>query len=83
LFKPDVLLAVTTSNLIALQRATQTLPIVFISVSDPVAQGFVSNLAHPGGNITGFSGAEFTIAGKLADLAPRLLRSRRDDEVTR
>jgi len=55
MFKPDVLVAVTTGNLAALQRATSTIPIVFTNVSDPVEQGFVPNLARPGGNITGFA----------------------------
>jgi putative tryptophan/tyrosine transport system substrate-binding protein len=75
LFKPDVLLAVTTANLAALQRATRTIPIVFTSVSDPVAQGFVPNLFHPGGNITGFSLYEFSIAGKWADLLKQMAPS--------
>ena len=72
LFKPDVLLSVTTVNLAALQRATSTIPIVFTGVSDPVAQGFVPNLAHPSGNITGFANPEFSIAGKWADLLKQM-----------
>src|SRR5262245_8883947 len=48
LFKPDVLLSQSTLNLATLQRATRTIPIVFLSVADPVDQGFVPNLAHPG-----------------------------------
>src|SRR5215510_1433991 len=46
---PDVILSSSTMNLAALQRVTRTIPIVFVQVSDPVAQGFVSSLAHPGG----------------------------------
>jgi hypothetical protein len=46
LFKPDVLLSQSTVNLAALQRATRTIPIVFLSVADPVEQGFVPNLTH-------------------------------------
>jgi putative ABC transport system substrate-binding protein len=65
---PDVILAVTTPNLAALLRQGPVMPIVFVQVSDPVAQGFVSNLAHPGGNITGFSAFEFSIGGKWIDL---------------
>ena len=68
MFKPDVLLSQSSANLAALQRATSTIPIVFLSVADPVEQGFVPNSAHPGGNITGFGNPEFSIAGKLADL---------------
>jgi ABC-type uncharacterized transport system substrate-binding protein len=75
LFKPDVLLAHTTGNLVALQRATKTIPIVFTSVSDPVAQGFVPNLNRPGGNITGFGLPEFSVAGKWADLLKQMAPS--------
>ena len=62
-------------NLVALQRATKTIPIVFLSVADPVEQGFVPSLAHPGGNITGFSNPEFSIAGKWADLIKQMVPS--------
>src|SRR5262245_18270815 len=75
LFKPDVLLGSSTANLAALQRATSTLPIVFVLVADPVVQGFVQNLARPGGNITGFSGNEFSVAGKWADLIKQMAPS--------
>src|SRR5262245_64146879 len=59
LLKPDVMLAVTARNLAAVQRVTRSVPIVFAVVSDPVEQGFVPNLARPGGNITGFALPEF------------------------
>jgi putative ABC transport system substrate-binding protein len=75
LFQPDVLLGQATVNLAALQRATKTVPIVFIGVGDPVGQGIVPNLAHPGGNITGFSDPEFSIAGKWADLLRQMVPS--------
>jgi putative tryptophan/tyrosine transport system substrate-binding protein len=52
---PDVILASSTTNLTELRQITSTVPIVFISITDPVAQGFVASLSHPGGNITGFS----------------------------
>ena len=75
---PEVITCASTTNLSALQRATRSIPIVFVQVSDPVAQGFVLSLAHPGGNITGFSAYEFSIAGKWVDLlkqiAPDLVR---------
>jgi putative ABC transport system substrate-binding protein len=78
LLRPDVLMAASTPNLAALQRATTTVPIVFTQVTDPVEQGFVSNLARPGGHITGFANPEFSIAGKWADLlkqmAPKVTR---------
>jgi putative ABC transport system substrate-binding protein len=65
---PDVIFSLTTPNLTALLRQGPVMPIVFVQVSDPVTQGFVSNLAHPGGNITGFSAYEFSIGGKWIDL---------------
>ena len=65
---PDVMLGSGSANLAALLRTTRSLKIVFVLISDPVAQGFVSNLAHPGGNITGFSAFEPSMAGKWLDL---------------
>jgi putative tryptophan/tyrosine transport system substrate-binding protein len=65
---PDVILASTTINLTEIQQATSTVPVVFVSVSDPVAQGFVTSVSQPGGNITGFSLYEFSIGGKWLDL---------------
>jgi putative ABC transport system substrate-binding protein len=76
--QPDVILSASTTNLMILQQATNTVPIVFVQVSDPIAQGFVSNLTHPGGNLTGFSAFDFSIGGKWVDLlkqvAPELSR---------
>jgi putative ABC transport system substrate-binding protein len=69
---PDVILSASTTNLAALQRATQTTPIVFMNVSDPVAQGFVPNLTRPGGNITGFSTFESSVASKWLDLLKQI-----------
>jgi putative tryptophan/tyrosine transport system substrate-binding protein len=75
---PDVLLAVATPSLAALQKATHTIPIVFVAVSEPVATGFVPSLAHPGGNATGFSNLEAGFSGKwlelLKEIAPRVSR---------
>jgi len=59
---PDVILANGTNALRAVQQATHTVPIVFTTVIEPVGQGFVANLAHPGGNITGFSYLEASLA---------------------
>jgi putative ABC transport system substrate-binding protein len=73
LLQHDVLLAATTINLVALQRATKTIPIVFTQVRDPVAQGLISNLMHPGGNITGFANSEFSVAAKWADLLKQMV----------
>jgi putative ABC transport system substrate-binding protein len=50
---PDVILAATTTNLTVVREVTNTVPIVFTVVSDPVERGFVPKLAKPGGNITG------------------------------
>ena len=75
---PDVILAVTTINLEVVRQATSTVPIVFVQVSDPVAQGFVASMPKPGGNVTGFSGTEFSVGGKwlglLKEIAPSLAR---------
>jgi putative ABC transport system substrate-binding protein len=56
--QPDVILAASTPVTAALHRETQTIPVVFVVVSDPVGDGFVASLAHPGGNITGFLHSE-------------------------
>ena len=53
--RPDAIFGVTTPVIGALARETRTIPIVFAGVSDPIGSGFVANLAHPGGNITGFT----------------------------
>ena len=62
----------------ALQQATSTVPMVFISVAEPVAQGFVQSLARPGANITGFAFLEQTVGAKrldlLTEIAPRVKR---------
>ena len=70
--KPDVLLAGTTGTLAALQRATQTVPTVFFMIYEPVAQGFVQSLAHPGHNMTGFTGAEATVGAKWLELLKQM-----------
>src|SRR5689334_7032776 len=58
---PDVVVCAGTPATMALKQATSTVPIVFASVTEPVAQGIVESLAHPGGNLTGFSFLEPTI----------------------
>jgi putative ABC transport system substrate-binding protein len=65
---PDVILANNTFNLTAIQRATDTIPVVFVQVADPLAQGFIANRRQPGGNVTGFSLLEFSLGGKWVDL---------------
>jgi putative ABC transport system substrate-binding protein len=76
--KPDVLLAAPTRALIPLQKETRSIPIVFVSVSDPLGQGIVDSLARPSGNVTGFSNLEFSLLGKwlqiLKETAPAIRR---------
>jgi putative ABC transport system substrate-binding protein len=75
---PDVILATGSPNVGASQQASRTVPIVFVSVIDPVGAGFVASLARPGGNMTGFTLFEYGIAGKwlelLKEIAPRVTR---------
>jgi putative tryptophan/tyrosine transport system substrate-binding protein len=74
--KPEVIVASATNVLAAIKRETQTIPIVFVNVSDPVGQGFVKSLARPGGNVTGFTNYEFSVIGKwlelIKDVSPRI-----------
>src|SRR5262249_55414842 len=62
--QPDIIVTTTTPATAALQRETRTIPIVFVSVGDPVASGLVVRLDRPGGNITGFADWEATLGGK-------------------
>ena len=75
---PDVLLAIGTPSVEELRQRTATTPIVFAVVTDPVSQGFVQNLAHPGGNITGFTDYDGPLAGKwlemLTQVTPKVTR---------
>ena len=75
---PDLIFLVSTPVLKAVAAATKTIPIVFVGVSDPVGQGFVSNLANPGENITGFTFFEPEMGGKwlnlLKEIAPDVKR---------
>jgi putative tryptophan/tyrosine transport system substrate-binding protein len=77
--QPDVILAHTTPVAAALQRESRTIPIVFVSVSDPIGSGFVASLARPGGNLTGVLQYEASITGKwlgmLKEIAPGLARA--------
>src|SRR3974390_139264 len=75
---PDVILASSTQAVAALQQATETVPIVFAQVADPVSGGVVASLAKPGGNITGFSTYDYSIGAKwvelLKEIAPPVTR---------
>jgi putative ABC transport system substrate-binding protein len=65
---PDVILVNSSSVLRPLQQESSSIPIVFVQVGDPVVSGFVASLAHPGGNITGFTPTEASMGGKLLEV---------------
>jgi putative tryptophan/tyrosine transport system substrate-binding protein len=75
---PDVILATAASIVGALQQASRTVPIVFVTTVDPVGSGLAESLARPGGNATGFTSFEFSMSGKwlelLKEIAPRVTR---------
>jgi putative ABC transport system substrate-binding protein len=75
----DIILASTTPVTVALQRETRTIPIVFVTVGDPVVSGIVARLNQPGANITGFADFEASLVGKwlqlLSEIAPGLKRA--------
>jgi putative ABC transport system substrate-binding protein len=77
--RPDIILTGTTPATAAAQRETQTIPIVFAGVGEPVASGIVQGLNQPGGNVTGFAIFEATLGGKwlelLSEIAPGLKRA--------
>src|SRR6266436_5193107 len=78
-FGPDVIVASTTPNAVAVHAAAPAIPLVFVGLGDPVAVGLVDNLAHPGGNVTGFANVvPEGFVGKqlqlLKDLVPRASR---------
>jgi putative ABC transport system substrate-binding protein len=76
--EPDVLVAAPGPSAEAVQRLTRTIPIVFITATDPVEAGYVRSFAHPGGNMTGFTQIEASVDSKwlqlLKDAAPSVTR---------
>src|SRR5262245_58771070 len=76
--KPDVLVAVTTNAALAAKKATTTVPIVFMGVTDPITTGLAESLARPGGNITGITNVAAILTGKrlqlLKEANPKLAR---------
>ena len=76
--KPDVIVANSTPVVAMLKAATTTIPVVFVLVNEPVAQGFIASVARPGGNITGFTMVDFSLVGKSVEMlkfmAPSLTR---------
>ena len=77
--KPDLIIAQSPLVIAAVRRETDTIPIVFLDVSDPIGPGFVASLARPGGNLTGLMSFEAGIVGKwlgmLKEIAPDLRRA--------
>ena len=77
-WKPEVIVTFSTPAVLAMRQATKSIPIVFASVADALGQGIVQSLAHPGGNITGFSFIDPEMVGKwinlLGDAKPDLAR---------
>ena len=77
--QPNVMVGQGTAVIAALARETKTIPIVFISVADPIQSGLVASLPHPGGHVTGFANFEPSLAAKwielLRDIVPRLSRA--------
>ena len=69
---PDILVVNGSSVLKAVQQATKTIPVVFVNVIDPIAQGFVQSLARPGGNITGLSNVESEMGAKWLQLLKQI-----------
>ena len=77
-FSPDVIMAFSNLALALLKRMASTIPTVFVGVGDPLGDGFVSSLAHPGGNMTGFAGFDGPIGGRwlevLKETVPHITR---------
>jgi putative tryptophan/tyrosine transport system substrate-binding protein len=76
---PDVVLAATTAVVEALQQASASMPIVFVSIIDPIGSGLIASMARPGGNATGFTVFEYAISAKwlelLKEISPRVTRA--------
>jgi putative ABC transport system substrate-binding protein len=70
---PDVILTAGGRNMSVLQQANRTIPVVFVTISDPVSGGFVESMSHPGGNTTGFSILEWSMSGKWLELLKQLV----------
>jgi putative ABC transport system substrate-binding protein len=69
---PDVIMTVGSLTMGPMQQATQTIPIVFVNLADPVGAGFVQSLARPGGNATGFTNYEYSMSGKWVELLKQI-----------
>jgi putative ABC transport system substrate-binding protein len=77
--QPDLILSYSTPTTAALLKQTRSIPIVFANISDPIGSGFVASFSRPGGNVTGFTNMEPTMAGKwlelLKEVAPGVARA--------
>jgi putative ABC transport system substrate-binding protein len=77
--QPDIIVTYGTREAVTVQRVTRTIPIVFVTVGEPVASGLVARIDRPGGNITGFTNVEATLGGKwlelLSEIVPGLKRA--------
>jgi putative ABC transport system substrate-binding protein len=73
--RPDVIVSITTPATQAVKATTSTIPVVFVNIGDPVAAGFVTSLAHPGGNMTGPSILHPQISGKRLELLREVVPS--------
>ena len=77
--RPDLIVSSTTPTTAALLKQTRDVPIIFVTVADPIGSGFVASLPRPGGNVTGFTNLEGSMAGKwlelLKEMAPGLSRA--------
>ena len=76
--RPDVIIGQSTPVVVILARETQTIPIVFVNVGDPIGNGLVKSLSRPGGNLTGFTTDNSALGGKwvelMKEIAPRTVR---------
>jgi putative ABC transport system substrate-binding protein len=74
--RPEVIVAHSSPVVATLLGQTRNIPIIFVSISDPIGEGFVASFAHPGGNVTGFTNFESSMTGKwvelLRDIAPEM-----------
>src|SRR5262252_136170 len=76
--RPELIVAGSSPVVATLLGETRSIPIVFVSISDPIGEGFIASFAHPGGNVTGFTNFESSMTGKwvelLKDIAPEITR---------
>ncbi len=73
--QPDLIVGHTTPVAVALSQVTRTLPVVFVSITDPVRDGFVKSMARPGGNMTGFTNYEFSMGAKWLEILKEIALS--------